>query len=59
MSDLLRLLPYLLCGVACLVLFTLPFDLAGVESFWVVIGGVLAGIAGMLGSAWVFGRKIQ
>lgn len=52
----LRLLPYLACGVACLVVVTLPFDLAGVNSFWVVVGGVVAGLAGMLGSAWIYGR---
>jgi hypothetical protein len=43
---------HMLMGVLALMIITLSFDLAGVRSVWVVVAGVLVGVAIMLFSAW-------
>lgn len=48
---------HLCVGALCLVCVTLPFDLVGIRSPWVVAAGVTAGVAGMLTSAWWSDRR--
>lgn len=48
---------HLLIGCGALVAVTLPCDIAGIRSPLVVAAGVIAGVGGMLLSAWRADRR--
>jgi hypothetical protein len=48
---------HVLVAVLCLCAITVPCDVAGVRSPWVVVAGVLAGLTGLLVSAWLADRR--